>query len=394
MLYCLRNSGMIKEPALILIDEFGNTHLDLSKGGTFSHFIYASVIIPLKDREKVNAARDLISRNFFFGKELKSSKHGPKMFDRRLNALYELVTNLDFTIDILVIDKAKLSNADGLKQKQIFYKYFQNLFVNKYNNRFESFEIVADKVGEEFKYELQQYVRTHGIQQDLFNPNRAFHLKDDYTEEPLLQIADIICGAAGKIFCSSHAEVRARELLNAIHSRASIDFFPYNQTVFDQPVQDSEVDVEISKISINLVDDFLENNSLRSQLEYVRLIEYLILYHKIDHQRLISTYEIVKYLEQFYPGINEERVRLIVRNLRYEGLFIVSHSGKSGYKLAANYSDIKEYFNHFLKHVIPMLQKIKIFNESVSVSTFNKINPLEKDTAFHQLKELLSALPS
>lgn len=226
---------MIKEPALILIDEFGNTHLDLSKGGTFSHFIYTSVILPLKDKEKAEETRQLISKNFFFGQELKSSKHGSKMFDRRINALYELATNLDFTIDILVIDKAKLNNSDGLKQKQIFYKYFQNLFVTKYNNRFESFEIIADKVGEDFKYELQQYVRTNGIQQDLFNPNRSFHLKDDYTEARLLQIADIVCGAAGKIFCSSHAEPRAKDLLNAIHSRTSVDFFPYNQTVFTHP---------------------------------------------------------------------------------------------------------------------------------------------------------------
>jgi len=383
---------MIKEPALILIDEFGNTHLDLSKTGTFSHFIYTSVIIPLKYKEKAEKIRQLISKNFFFGKELKSSKHGAKMFERRLSSLYELVINLDFTVDILVIDKAKLNGSDGLKQKQIFYKYFQNLFVTKYNDRFKSFEIIADKVGEDFKYELQQYVRTNGIQQDLFNPNRSFHLKDDYTDEPLLQIADIVCGAAGKIFCSSHAHPRAKELLDAIHPRTSVDFFPHNQTVFTPGGQNKEVDKEISNVSVNLVMDFLENTPLKSQQEYVRLIEYLMLHHRIDQQRLISTYEIVKFLEQFYPGISEDKVRLLVRNLRYEGLFIVSHSGKSGYKLAANYSDIEEYFNHFLKYVIPMLQKIKILNESMSISTFNKINPLEKDTAFHLLKELLSAL--
>ena len=62
---------MIKEPALILIDEFGNTHLDLSKGGTFSHFIYCSIIIPLKDRAQANLVRQQISKNHFFGKELK-----------------------------------------------------------------------------------------------------------------------------------------------------------------------------------------------------------------------------------------------------------------------------------------------------------------------------------
>ena len=121
---------MIKEPALILIDEFGNTHLDLSKSGTFSHFIYTSVIIPLKNKDKAEEIRQLISKNFFFGKELKSSKHGAKMFERRLNSLYELVINLDFTVDILVIDKAKLNGSDGLKQKQIFKKHLQKLMIS------------------------------------------------------------------------------------------------------------------------------------------------------------------------------------------------------------------------------------------------------------------------
>lgn len=39
-----------------------------------------------------------------------------------------------------------------------------------------------------------------------------------------------------------------------------------------------------------------------------------------------------------------------------------------------------------------MLRKIQIFNETLSANTFNKINPLEKDSSLFQLKELLSAL--
>ncbi|SHN23273.1 DUF3800 domain-containing protein [Mucilaginibacter sp. OK098] len=383
---------MIREPALILIDEFGNTHIDLSKDGTFSHFIYVALIIPLKHKTEALSIRKQISKSSFFGKELKSSKLGPKMFDRRLAALKELVGGLDFTVDILVIDKSKLDEADGLKYKQVFYKYFQNLFVAKYSQRYESFEIIADKVGEAFKYELQQYVREHGIQADLFNPNRTFHLKDDYTEEPLLQLADLVCGSVGKIFCSSHAEARAKELFQAVHTRASVDYFPSQQKVFLPAEKNQQVDEQVGSVTINLVLDFMENNPLRTQQEYLRMIDYLLLHYNIDRERVVPTYELLHYLEQFAPGTTEEKVRYMVRTLRYEGLFIVSHAGKSGYKLAANYHDIEQYFNHFLKYVIPMLQKVKILNESISASTYNKINPLEKDETFQQLKELLSAL--
>jgi hypothetical protein len=383
----------IAEPALIFIDEFGNAHLDLNKGGTFSHFIYCGLIFPQSAREQAECLRDRISKNHFFGQSLKSSKLGPKMFDRRLAALREILDGLDFTLDILVIDKSRLDQAEGLKYKPVFYKYFQNLFVTKYNQRFQAFEITADQVGEQFKYELQQYVRTHGVQTDLFNPDRAFHLKEDEAEEPLLQLADFLCGCVGKIFCASHAEERAPELLALLHARMSVSYFPY--TPKWQPVgeADESLDRQIAEVTLNLIDDFYRSHTGRSSsAEYLRLLDYLLLNYKIENTRLVSTHEILSYLSQFFLEMSEERVRLIVRNLRYEGLFIVSHSGKSGYKIAANYHDIEEYFRHFSKYVIPMLQKIKILNETISANTFNAINPLEKDASFVQLKGLLQAI--
>ncbi|MFP3671086.1 hypothetical protein SB717_39065, partial [Priestia sp. SIMBA_032] len=66
----------------------------------------------------------------------------------------------------MVVDKSNLS-GDGLKIKKTFYKYFQSLFVEKYNNIYESYSINADKVGEEFKIELQDYVRKKSISRDL-----------------------------------------------------------------------------------------------------------------------------------------------------------------------------------------------------------------------------------
>lgn len=384
---------MIKEPALILIDEFGNAHVDLSKQGTFSHFIYCSLIVPLSKKADAYALREQLSKNHFFGQPLKSRNLGAKYFDRRIAAIKELAAGLDFTIDILVIDKSKLDNAEGLKYKNVFYKYFQSLFVSKYNQRYQSFEIVCDQVGEKFRAELEQYVRTKGIQADLFNPDRTFYLKEDVKEEPLIQLADLVCGCAGKIFCSSHADTRAKELFGILHSRMSIDYFlNHFKGAFLLSEEDSAVDHEIAEVNLSLIDDFYRNNHLRNQNEYLRLVDYLLLYNRIDNTKLISTYEIVNYLGQFFPDITEEKVRLLVRDLRYEGLFIVSHSGKTGYKLAVNYNDIKEYFNHFSKYVIPMLRKIQIFNETLSANTFNKINPLEKDSSLFQLKELLSAL--
>ena len=373
-------------PAKILIDEFGNTHLDLSKGGTFSHFIYTSVIIKDTDTEKAYTLITEICRKYKLGTELKSSNIKGKAFHKRKNILIELLEKLDFIVDIMVIDKSKIS-SNGLKTKQIFYKYFQSLFVSKYNNIYESYSIFADKVGEEFMFELQTFVRKKSISRDLFNPDRTFEIFDD-KKEKLIQLADFISGCLGKVFCTSHFDERHIELFNLLKSRTSIEYFPFQSFITKEIENQSELDKEILKMNYQLIEKFFKNTKAQKNQEKARLLEYLRFQSELNPNKLVSTNELLLYLNNFFPNIKSERIRTIIRDLRYEGLFIVSHSGKPGYKLATKYSDVSEHFNHFLKYIIPMLQKVKILNETLSFNSFNNINPIEKDPNMQRLKEL------
>lgn len=113
-------------PAKIFIDEFGNTHLNLSQKGTFSHFIYTSVIIQDLDTAKARKILSEICTKFKLGENLKSSKIKTKNFKKRKDILLELLEKLDFVVDVMVIDKSRIS-SDGLRIKRIFYKYFQSL---------------------------------------------------------------------------------------------------------------------------------------------------------------------------------------------------------------------------------------------------------------------------
>lgn len=379
--------------ANIYIDEFGNTALNVEKEGTFSHFVYCSVILNSNDKQKAELLRQSIVKNNRLGNDIKSKNIKEKYFDRRLKILKELVDGLDFTIDTLVIDKSKLENAQGLKQKQIFYKYFQSLFVKKYNDRFESFSIWADKVGESFQTELESYVRTKSISPTLFHPNRFFFLSDDIEKEKLIQLADIICGSVGKIFCTSNAHERSQEIYDILHTRMSVEFFPYLSNVEEIKIHEStKYDKEIIEITLKIVADQLEYLRHKNAFEEVRLLEYLILHLRIDSTRLVPTYEITSYLLNFFKTITDERVRTLVRNLRYDGVFIISHPGKAGYKLANSYWDITQQFEHYLKYVIPMLKKVKILNTSIAERTFNTLNILESDKSFQELKQMLTGL--
>ncbi|MBT9392903.1 hypothetical protein KLP40_06995 [Hymenobacter sp. NST-14] len=323
---------------------------------------------------------------------MKSSNIKEKHFHKRINILKDLVDNLDFSIDVLAINKSYIS-SEGLKQKRTFYKYFQNLFVSKYNNRYNRYDIWADAVGTDFRNELSNYIQQNGLKWDLFYPERTFQLTDEKSGEKLVQLADFISGCIGKIFCTSHQHERARELYNIIHARTFVEYFPFDSSSVIYSLDPNEtMDQEIRKINLQSIEKYIYNNDIKSSHEKSIILNYLRLQSEINPKRLVSTLELVLYLRRFFSQFTVEKLRILIRDLRFEGLFIISHSGKPGYKLATSYQDIYEHFNHFLKYVIPMLQKVQILNEALSSHSFNKINPIEKDGNMHKLKELLSGL--
>ncbi len=378
-------------PALILIDEFGHPHLETGKLGAFSHFIYTSLVIDQNDESLARNLRKEICLKFRLGKDIKSKNLGEKYFEKRLDILRHLLAHLDFTIDILVVDKEKLVDSKGLVHHHVFYKYFQSMFVTKYNSRFSSYSIFVDKVGEEFKYELEDYVRRKGAERDLFFPDRYYALKDDISEEKLIQFADLICGSIGKIFCTSHIHSRANEIYEILFPRMSVVFYPYH-SARNYTIEDTdEIDKQIRKINSDIVEKYLDTWHFEASEKAV-LLRYMLLNSNFSPNRMIPTYDLRLYMSNFFPNYTEERLRLLIRDLRYEGVLIISHAGRPGYKLASCYQDIKEHFNHFLGYVIPMLNKIKILNESISENSFNKVNPLEKDPTLIKLKEVLLAL--
>lgn len=379
---------MITEKANIYIDEFGNTALNIEKEGTFSHFIYCSVVIKSSDKEKAETLRKKICKDHNLGSDIKSSNLGNKFFDRRVQILNDLKKNLDFTVDVLVIDKSKLIQAEGLKRKKIFYKYFQNLFVSKYVEKYKSFSIYADRVGEEFKFELNDYIINKSIKPDLFNTN-SFVISDDKTEK-LIQLADIICGSIGKLFCTSNAHDRGEEIYELLHTRMSVEYFPYSSTTKELKHFSNENDKKIYEITLNTINDIKENLQRKNRNEELELLNYLVLSSKINSERLIPTYDITKYLSNFFDNMSDEKTRTLIRTLRYDGIFIISHVGKPGYKLANPYWDITQQFNHYLMYINPMLKKIKILNNSIANNTINSLNILESDPSFQELKQMMS----
>lgn len=384
--------SMQNEVAHIFIDEFGTNAFVQGSSGTTSHFVYTSVIISESNLEKARQVKTALSDKYKQGAPLSSKRFDgrDKTLQNRINFIQDLVKELDFTIDILVIDKSKLDGA-GLMKKKSFYKYFQGLLVNKYASRFESYHIYADHIGDDiFKRELKTYIDKK-VAGDLFNPDRYFKLCDDVTEEPLIQIADMICGSLGKFYSSSHFHEKAGEIFELLHSRIICESFPsYESNNISKLETSDEVNSKIKSIAINSIK--FDKASIADGELAERLVEYLFSHYKANPKRFVQTYELESYLKNFVIDIKIEKIRRLIRDLRYEGVFIISVSSQNGYKIAYDLDDIFQYFNHYSKYFIPMLKKIKIINQGLSIESFNDVNLIEKNEEFKLFEKLILAV--
>jgi hypothetical protein len=153
----------------------------------------------LIEEAKLAPARELresISQRYFQKHPIQSNciPDDEPGFQMRLAILQEL-RQLDFLVLSLVINKGKIVGEE-LEQQDIFYKYFNRIFLKQFPQNFTSFSIHADQVGwREFRRSLQHYINTKVIQRDLFTPDRTYQLVEDKQAEPLVQLANFISGS-------------------------------------------------------------------------------------------------------------------------------------------------------------------------------------------------------
>ena len=378
----------------IFVDEFGNTHLNLEKTGTFSHYVLTAVLIEEGKIEQARALRSAISQQYFQGHPIKSSRlsNDEAGFQKRLAILKEM-RQLDFLVLSLVINKSKIT-GEGLGQKDIFYKYFNRIFLKQFPQNFTAFSIHANGVGwPEFKRDLHHYIHNKVIQRDLFTPDRTYQLVEDRLEEPLGQLADFIAGCLGKIYCTSHSHEKAAFLFDLLHDRTFVDFFPFEKTDFSLavPERDQEKNELIAKIAAASAREALAGGPKFSD-EAQAVLQYLYLMFRTAPDRLVEKYEIIDKVKIAYPNFTEQQLRVCIQHLRDNGVLIVSIQGKSGYKIPDRVEDIAGFYNRYLNSIVPMINRINICNRKLMVSSLQEVDMLRANASYSLLHELIKAL--
>jgi hypothetical protein len=376
----------MSEKVYIYGDEFGTSTLKSNDFKNITHFVYAAIVVKESQLPNAKKVRDEISKKFFKGNVLKSNSKILRNEQTRLDVLNYLITNLNFIVYLLVIDKEKLDKEKGgLRFKEVFYKYFQKIFVSQINNNFSDFEIHMDNlINEKYEIELKSYL-AQNYQESFFE---KYNISDD-KEEPLIQIADILAGSYGRVFNEAFITDKSEEIHDKLKSLPSnISFFPNRDggKLFVTN-EEKKIDEELFNIVRKDAIAILEKEN---DIIIKGVIEHLLRYQKVMPFRYTQTYEIITALKNNTgKELSIDNLRVIIKNLRFKGVIVVSSSSKSGYKLAVNKPDVHIYFSHYLNYILPMLKKIEIANSVFLNKTVGDFVPLSE---MNELKNLVETL--
>ncbi|WP_207432227.1 hypothetical protein [Sabulibacter ruber] len=379
----------------IYIDEFGNTHSELTPQSSFSHFVYTTLILDEAHLEKAYQVRNLISQKYFNGQPVPSNglPNNTKGFKKRLQVLEELVA-LNFDVLALVVNKKEFAGP-GLKRKEVLYKFFSKLLIKQFPTVFTSFSIYANQLGQpEFQADLKSFLNTTATQRDLFNPDRYYTIVDNPAEEPLLELANFLAGCLGLIYCNSHSHPRSKELFDLLYKRLSVDFAPFEKTEFSLAhiKENKERDTTVKRLAEASAIEVLRSRRKALTPESKAVLEYLYMVHRSAPSRLVGTYEIIERVQIQYPSFNERAFRQSIQNLRDLGVIITSIQGKSGYKLPDRLDDIIGFYKRYMGSIVPMLNRVDHCNRKLVWSGIILEDILSTDENFGLLTELIGSV--
>lgn len=373
--------------AFIYIDEYGTPDLIIGKEGNLPYFVYAAVVIPMAELDNARKIHRELLQSDFPGGYIKSSriKNSKEGFAQFLSALTKLKAINHYVI-ALVVDKSELQPESGLSIKPVFIKYFQRILSKSFYDHYNEFHIVADKTGsDEFVASLGRYMREKGgIEPTLFS-NNSFTMKDDITEEPLLQIADLYAGVLGRTYCGKFDNNHAQTIHDVIKARLSINFYPEESIPIIAATNgfDPEFNSELFELSIGTAKRYLENHA--GDKVGCELLRYIIQEAQRNPKRHISSKEIKEHLSLKSIEIGDPIVK--VSELRDAGVVLISPIGKKGYKFPTCEKDIADFLNRLSSNVVPQLRRGYIINDTLARLSNGGYNVL-KDSEFDLLNKL------
>lgn len=174
------------------IDKFWTFGYDFDNPGCTTHFLIGAVIVDENNLEFVSERVENIREKKFQQGEIKSGKVA-RNHKRRISILNEL-EQLPFHIFAFVCNKRKIYENSGLRYKQLFYKFLNNIVYQELRISYNNLTITADEVGgNDYLQSFAVYVRSKEIPVELFD-NSSFRFENS-KHGIIIQVTDIVCGS-------------------------------------------------------------------------------------------------------------------------------------------------------------------------------------------------------
>jgi len=362
------------------MDEFGDYRFDFDKSDVSSHLIIVSVLVKGSNKEMLEQEMEKIRQKYFLSDEEKSGIIIDYQSIQLLNDLKEL----PFSVYAYVIDKRKIREDFGIKDKTPFMKYLNRRIYHDLNKTFEQLDLVADeRETKPFLQEFKNYISTKSIP-DLFNYS-SFGFNNSQSDL-LLQLANLFAKTLATGYDKTHHSDQYRSFIQIIKNKiAAINLLPLDYKYFlfnyNSETNDSRYDEVIIKHAVNLTYQYIEKQQkIEEDDEKLRLdfLKFLLFNLKENPDEYVYTQEILDNLNAIRDiKINQHYFRSnIVSKLRDTGLLIASSN--KGYKLPACLNDLYDFMNLSSLTIHPMIQRISKCRDQILIATNNEIDILEQ----------------
>lgn len=374
------------------IDEFGDPSLVTEKKGVTNFFIVTAILVDQGLLPQIEKGVESIRKKYFKESEIKSNKVG-KNDKRRLQILNDL-SDLDFHIYSLVVDKNEIQKDSGLKYKQSFLKFLNGQLYKKLYSTYPDLHVVADEHGRsEFKISFEKYLQENHIP-DLFY--RADFRFADSQSNPIVQVADFFAGTIARLYEPGKKTIDGEDFFRAVDGKILlIEEWPPKWEAYRDVMRrpdDKEGDLFIRTQAMHRAKLFIESHDDHDDpdiLLQLRTLKHLLYQYKfVDSERYIPTRALIEHLKASNFGdIKEHYLRSkVIGPLRDYGVIIASSN--KGLKIPSCLSDVVDYVDRINDIVQPMLDRLETARRQFLMASKNEID-IVSDPKFEKLKKYL-----
>lgn len=372
-------------------DESGSFGWNLENNSTSTHFIITAIIVKESDIDSVRATVAEIQNRYFPKGEIKSSKIGKKHARRK--KMLEDTLNIPYKIFAIVVDKEPLKNSRGLRFKETFYKFMNNIVHKELRAAFKNLVVVADEIGgSDYMQSFCKYVEDHSEIPNLYGDSE-FSFQNSKAEV-IVQLADLISGTLSFLYDEHKKAPDVPDYLSILKDKIiRIEQYPKTYKTYDleKCALASEYDKDIAEICLHQAVDFInaheDDDDELCQAQLIVLKYLLFRFMNNDTRAYIPTEELRNQLTWTkYGTVKVQTFRnRIIGGMRDAGVIISGSHNKKGYKIPSKKSEIEDFLNHDISIILPMLGRLKKCRDKIMLGTNGDVDLYQAD-AYKELK--------